>query len=112
MSEELMAAADRIAELQAEVHRLNQERQGNCLAGQSMMEEAYDMIESLKAEIASLKSELKEWANSRDGVMEEVMRLKSDKRELFTALEYAVRFVRDADMDYIEAHILKHKEGL
>jgi hypothetical protein len=42
----------------------------------------------------------------------EVKRLKSDKRELVKALEYAIRFVVDADMDYIEAAILKHKEGL
>jgi FtsZ-binding cell division protein ZapB len=75
---------------------------------------AADRIAELQAEIASLKDG-EEYRLMQDRIQRLVdggNKLREDKRELFTALEYAVRFVRDADMDYIEAHILKHKEGL
>jgi hypothetical protein len=117
MSEELMAAADRIAELQAEVHRLNQERQGNCLAGQSMMEEAYGWIESLNAEIASLKDG-EEYRLMQDRIQRLVdggNKLREDKRELVEACQAIIIYQENyhgATKDYFPGNELWSKLGM
>lgn len=51
------------------------------------------------------------WRNKYGMIQDDLAKAWSDKRELVSVLEYASRFVKDADTDYIEAHILKHKEG-
>jgi hypothetical protein len=123
MSERDMAAADRIAELQNEVKQLNE---GNKHFREAMDEESPycptcdscgisgccspDKCKDLKENLKCLYGI--DYAQDYKELLDENESLQSDKRELVSVLEYAVRFVKDADMDYIEAHILKHKEAV
>jgi hypothetical protein len=102
MTEKLMAAADRIAELQAENAKIKAHIDkiiGKCICGH------------YHCPICENQMEVHDDATYDVFYKSEISRLKSEKQELVSVLEYAVRFVKDADMDYIEAHILKHKEG-
>lgn len=93
---EFFVHKDKLADLLIEIDRLK--------AIISTYEEEVDGPDDIR--------ELKKIITDYKGAYIENGKLKSDKRELVSVLEYAARFVRDADMEYIRSAISKHKEGL